>query len=251
MVPIMSLLEDLVIATNNVNEATQKAGLHIAAEEYVSGFNNWLHNTLAPSPPIWNTAMFEASALTVVSYFLATQGFYEEATALLREVLEGFLTRLCWDNKNNQSIIHPLKITNGNMTIDYWEWESGKTGRYIGIKRIWAILLENDRINHYQDVYHIREEIENLLSRLNKYVHGRPESRHKSGNSRSSLINARFKQEDFDRWLSHLRSIYRFISTLSVLSYPDLHRMQVYKKFSVLDPEAVIRINIVFEGKSI
>jgi len=244
----MTLLKDLVNETTKVRDVTEQDDSQIKAEEYVAGFNAWLHHDIAPSPPIWNTAMFEASALTVVSYFLAIHGFYEEATALLREVLEGFMTRLCWDSKNDQSqIIHPLQITDGKKTIDYWEWESGRTETYLSTKKIWGILFENSNIKHYQDTYQLKEEIDALLNLLNKYVHGRPDSRHSPGKTRSSLINARFNSEDFNLWFTRLRTIYGFISILSALSYPNLLKMSVADNFMILDPIATGRVKTILD----
>jgi len=242
----MTLLKELVSETTKVREVTEQDDSQIKAEEYVSGFNAWLHHHIAPSPPIWNTAMFEASALTVVSYFLATHGFYEEATAMLREVLEGFLTRLCWDSKNDQSqSIHPLQIIEGKKTIDYWEWESGRTETYLSPRKIWSILFENSNIKHYQDTYQLKQEIDILLNLLNKYVHGRPDSRHSPGKTRSSLINARFNREDFNLWFTRLRTIYGFISILSALSYPNLLEMRVADNFMILDPIATGRVKTI------
>jgi len=242
----MTLLKALVNETAKVRDATEQIDSQLKAEEYVAGFNTWLHHDIAPYPPIWNTAMFEASALTVASYFLATHGFYEEASALLREVLDGFITRLCWDSQNDQSqAFHPLQITDWKKSIDYWEWESGRTETYLSTEKIWSILFENPHIKRYQDMYHLKEEINTLLNLLNKYVHGRPESRHSPGKTRSSLINARFNREDFDVWFTRLRTIYGFVSLLSVLSYPNLLKMNVAENFKALDVTAIDRVKTI------
>jgi hypothetical protein len=240
----MSLLDDLVTAASAVREATQEAGLQMTAEEYVNGINSWLYHTIAPYPPIWNRAIFEASALTVVSYFLVAHGFYEEATALQREVLDGFLTRLYWDTLNAQGQL--TQWTRGGRTSNnYWEWETGRAETYPRPKEIWDALLKNAYVSRYENSFHIKQEIDTLLSLLNKYVHGRPQSRHTSGDTRSSLVNARFKQEEFNNWFARLRTIYGFISVLSVLSYPELLTMKVANNFESLDPEAMSRVKAI------
>lgn len=204
-----------------------------------------MHHAPVPTRPIWETALFEAGVLADASYFLAVHGFYEEACAMLRGLLDGFLTRLYWDTVQKNGKLDCWS-ENGRSTNRYWEWESGKRHAYPKVPEIWNTLLGEYWMGEYDRAHAFRAETDALLAMLNKFVHGRPESRHEPGASRSSLVNIEFSKEHFETWWGHLRSIYRLVSVLSILQYPDLMTNAGGQEFAELEPEAAARLASVF-----
>lgn len=106
----MQYLEELLKKTHQVREATEDSCEIDAVERYATGFNSWLqHDALMLTSPIWDTALFESSVLAGASFFLVVHGFYEEACAILRAVLDGFLTRLYWNTKHKNGKLREWK----------------------------------------------------------------------------------------------------------------------------------------------
>ncbi len=214
-------------------------------EKYITGFNSWLHNPLVPARPILDTAMFESSSIAIASFFLAIHGFYEEACSLLRGILDGFLTRLYWDGKNRSGKLKKWEQSNGRSTNEYWEWESGKTKEYPDYSKIKKFLGAEDLIKKYNKNYCLWDDIGKLKSKLNKFVHTRPESRHHDRAVRSSMNITEFKKKHFDEWYNYVRSIYCIISILYILQYPELFYLKCIKEFKELEPKTFERIKSV------
>ena len=242
----MNYLNQLVEITSQVRKATEGNCEIEAIEVYATGYNSWLQYRPPMPRPIWEKAILEASILEGVSIFLVVHGFYEEACAILRGVLDGFLTRLYWDTQDKNGKLTEWE-KNGIRTNDYCEWETGATKSYPTSKEIWDVLRTENNIERYDKRYQLKAEIDNLLSQLNKFVHGRPQTRHYPGASRSSLINARFKKKHFYEWFEYLKAIYRLISVLSILQYPKLLETKQGKDFEELEPEVAARIRNILE----
>lgn len=237
-------LEELTRRTSEAKEATEDNCEIDIVEKYATGFNSWLQCAPRPSRPIWETALFESSVLAGASFFLAIHGFYEEACAVLRTLLDGFLTRLYWDTQDKNGKLNRWK-KNGKLTDDYWEWESGKTNLYPKPRDIWCVLQAVKHIGEYNDRYQLKNEINSFFLDLNKYVHSRPQSRHYPGASRSSLFNVKFKKKHFDEWFEYLKAVYRLVSVLSVLQYPELLKTKYGQNFAELESKVVARVRNV------
>lgn len=226
----MGYLEQLMSKTSQISETTRSICTIYDVEKYVTGFHSWSHHRPVPARPIWDTAMFESSRLAGASFFLALNGFYEEACSVLRGVLDGFLTRLYWDTLDKNAELNTKK---------YWDWESGAAKKYPNLETgVWPTLLKEERIAGYDKQYGIKEKIDNELRLLSKFVHGRPPSRHYEGASRSSLGIVGFKEKHFREWHQHLRAVYRLVSILSVLQYPELLESKYGQEFVALEPDA-------------
>jgi hypothetical protein len=187
--------------------------------------------------------------LAEASYFLATHGFYEEACALLRGLLDGFLARSYWDALDKNGKLRKW-IQEGRSTNDYWEWESGRTEKYPTLKEIWHTLRGESRILEHDRQYGLKAQVDEELTMLNRFVHGRPETRHHPGASRSSLCNIELNREHFEEWYEHLRIVYRLVSVLSILQYPDLLEGTQGQEFRALDPAAADQIISVLEANT-
>lgn len=233
----MGYSEQLVLKTNQVRQLTESSCPISSVEKYATGFNSWLQDPPVPSRPIWGAALFESSVLAEASYFLAAHGFYEEACAVLRGLLDGFLARLHWDTLDKNGKLRNW-TEGGRSTNAYWEWESGETAKYPMLTDIWRTLLGEHQIERYDERHGLRAEVDEELATLNRFVHGRPHTRHYPGASRSSLCNIEFRREHFEEWYEHLRTVYRLVSILSVLQYPQLLGSAGEQEFRALQPEA-------------
>ena len=237
----MQYLDQLLTKAAQVRRLTESSCPIDRAERYVTAFNSWLQRAPVPARPIWETALFESSVLAEASYFLATHGFYEEACALLRGLLDGFLARSYWDALDKNAKLRKWR-EGGRSTNDYWEWESGRTEEYPKLKQIWRTLRGESRILTYDRQYGLKAQVDEELTTLNRFVHGRPESRHHSAASRSSLCNIELSTEHFEEWHVHLRIVYSLVSVLSVLQYPELLKGTQEQEFRALDPLAADHI---------
>jgi hypothetical protein len=234
-------LKELLKITEQVRELTKENYELNVVEIYVSGFNSWLQHAPIPSRPIWETALFESSILAETSVFLAMHGFYEEACAVLRMLLDGFLTRLYWDTKHKNGELAERVREDGRNTNDYWEWEGG--GRdYPSSEKIWKVLLGEDGIKKFDQCHQLKQESNNLLSRLDKYVHGRPRTRHYPGATRASRVNVRFETKHFDEWLEQLRAVFCLVSAFSILQYPELFKTKQGHTFAAQEPQVADRL---------
>jgi len=245
----MEHLRQLVVRANQVRQLTESGCPIGAVERYATAFNSWSHDPPIPARPIWDTALFECSVLAEASYFLAAHGFYEQACALLRELLEGFLVRLHWDTLHKKDKLREWS-EDGRTTNDYWEWESGKAATYPTLRSIWRTLLGEDRTERYDERHGLRSEVDEELATLSRFVHGRPQTRHYPGASRSSLCNIEFRRQHFDEWYGHLRTAYRLVSVLSILQYPDLMRSSGGQEFTALESEVAARTASVLGSAS-
>jgi len=238
----MENIKQLVDKAAQVRSATLAYPQFRVAEEHAMSFNSWLLNR----PPlgigvIWCNAIFECSVLSEASLFLVVHGFYEEACATLRGLLDGFLTRLYWDIRNNKGELTEW-IVEDRSTDDYCEWETGLADDYPTKHAIWSTLLREKLLAKYNDQYHIKEEIITSLKALDRFVHNRPMSRHYDGAFRSSSINIDFRSRHFDEWYANLCAIYRLVFTLSVLQYPNLLETKLWVEFKILEPEHASKI---------
>jgi hypothetical protein len=229
----MSHLLKLLEQATEVREQT--LGVHdlVHLETIASGFNSWLLDLPTPGPsPIWSNAMFECNVLAESSFFLAVRGFYEQASSVLRVILDSFLARLYWDIRREDGDIEDV-FHGEAKSNEYADWELGLTRQYPGLrKEILPKLQEHRVIATYDSNFRIIETATRLLSELNLYVHNRPESRHYDGAVRSSTINVRYKDKHFDNWFGYLNSIHLLVGTFSILMYPKLVSFGVGKTLS-------------------
>ncbi len=245
------LIERLTAKASEVKHATCRYTRTSDIEQYVSAFNLLLldkaHTEVGV---IWSSAVFECSVLAEASYFLAIHGFYEEASSLLRGILEGFLTRLYWDIRNNRNQIRRW-VDHGKSTNEYWEWESGDAATYPNLAReVWPRLLEEPGISHFEREFGLKESALSILAVLDRFVHGRPASRHYGGAFRGSTLNVEFKPNHLAEWLHNLRGVYTVILTLSFLQYPTLYGMDTASRFRTLEPEQAARVQVVLAAGS-
>lgn len=170
---------------NNIRQLSQKASSIFEdtqesydvgiVEKYYLLHNLWLHHSPVPSRPIFQTAWFEAGILTETMIFLSFHGFYEQACAILRMQLDGFMTRLCWEVLNLKGDVDQF-VKDGKYTNDYWEWESGNEKNYP--RKIYSVLRKNEKINTFDKQYGLFDDVDRHAQLLHKYVHGRPPTRH-------------------------------------------------------------------------
>ncbi len=196
----MENVEQLIAKAAQVRSATLAYPQFRNAEKYAKAFNSWLLNRPATGVGvIWCNAIFECSVLSEASLFLAIHGFYEEACATLRGLLDGFLTRLYWDIRNNKGELKE-RIENGRWTNDYCQWEMGTTSNYPRLRDdIWPTLLNEQRIAEYDRQHHIKTEVSSRLQVLDRFVHGRPISRHYDGAFRGRYYEHRLQAETLRR----------------------------------------------------
>ena len=217
-------------------------------ERYITGFNSWTRDAPVPTRPIWETAMGESSVIAHASYFLAVHGFYEEACSLIRGIIDGFLTRLYWDEKDRSEKLKKWHQNDGRSTNEYWEWESSHTDKYPDYnKDIKRLLKEKSLIQKYDEKYCLWNDISDLKIKLNKFVHGRPETRHYNFATRSSSNITGFKKKHLDEWYEYLKFAYGIISILSLLQYPELFNNNYIKEFKELEPEVYKKIENILK----
>lgn len=238
----MQHLKQLLNIANQIRKDTESNYKIDDIERYIAGFNSLLREPPIPSRPIWGTAIIESSAIANVSYFLAVHGFYEEACSLLRGVIDGFLTRLYFDEKDRSKKLKKWQQNNGRSTNEYWEWESGHTNKYPKYKEIKELLEVKSLIKKYNEKYCLWDSIGKLFNKLDKFVHGRPETRHYGFATRSSLNLTKFKKKHFDEWFEYLKFVYCIISIFSLLQYKELFNSGYGKEFKELEPETYKRI---------
>ncbi|MCL4385339.1 MAG: hypothetical protein M1326_03370, partial [Cyanobacteria bacterium] len=233
----MQHLEQLLIIANRIRKDTESNCNINNIERYITGFNSWTRDAPVPTRPIWETAMFDASAIAHASYFLVVHGFYEEACSLIREIIDGFLTRLYFDERDRIGELEKWQQKDGRSTNEYWEWESGDEDNYPNYKKDIKKLMEGKGlIKKYDKKYSLWNDIEELFRKLGKFVHGRPETRHYDFASRSSSNITEFKKKHFDEWYEYLKSAYCIISILSLLQYKELFDSNYIKEFKELEP---------------
>lgn len=231
----MGYLEQLIGGTNKVGGTTAKLEEIDLALEYVLGFNFWNLSASLQTGAIFRDGLMESSALVETSCFLALHGFYDQACAVLRQILDDFLVRLYFDLKNRHGRLQGWVGDNGRSDNEYNAWRLGGK-EYPCMKNICSILFEEVPIKEYDKKHRLKEEILELHRTLSKYVHNRPRSRHYPGASRSSLLNIEFSKKNFDNWLEYLKDVFRIISILSILQYPELLDTEQGRKFETLEP---------------
>lgn len=244
----MQHLRQILNIANQIRKDTESNCDIDDIERYITGFNSWTRDAPVPTRPIWETAMFESSVVANASFFLAIYGFYEEACSLIRGIIDGFLTRLYFDEKNRSGELKKWQQNNGRSSNEYWDWESGHTDKYPDYnKDIKRLLKEKNLIKKYDKKYCLWNDIDNLFKKLNKFVHGRQETRHYDFATRSSSNVPEFKKKHFDEWYEYLKYAYGIISILSLLQYPELFNNNYIKEFKELEPEIYKRIENILK----
>lgn len=242
----MEHLNLMASIANEIKEATVSAYSDTNIEQYVVSFNSLLMDRSSvqglPMGPIWSNALFECSVLSEASYFLVVLGFYDEASALLRMMLEGFLTRMYWHIQDKKGEIKD-SFEDGKWANKYAKWELGLTGQFPSLKRdVWPTILQEPAFSSYDQKYNLKLEAETSLKSLNKFVHGRPATRHYGGATRSSSLNLRFNRKHIDEWFTNLRAVVVPIFVISFLEYPGLFATKTAAEFASLEPEHASRI---------
>ena len=244
----MQHLRQILNIANQIRKDTESNCNIDDIERYITGFNSWTRDAPVPTRPIWETAMFESSIIAHASYFLAVHGFYEEACSLIRGIIDGFLTRLYFDEKDRSGELKKWQQNDGRSTNEYWDWESGRTDKYPKYKEdIKKFLREKILIKKYDKKYCLWNDISDLKRKLNKFVHGRPETRHQGFATRSSSNITGFKKKHFDEWHEYLKFTYGIISILSLLQYPKLFNNNYIKEFKELEPETYKKIENILK----
>jgi len=244
----MQHLKELLGKAIQIADATEKYYHIEAIEQYYSSYNLWLRYSPIPSRPILERAWFEAGILAETSVFLAVHGFYEQACAILRMQLDGFLTRFYWDTLDKRAELESHTIVD-RLTNGYWEWERGEAKDYPRINKVWLTLRKEKYFDSFDRQYNLRMNIENQNQLLHKYIHGRPPSRHYPGATRSSRINIKFEKRHFDEWFGLFKSTYNLMTIMSVLLYPDYLKCSSWHKFILLEPERLNQINMTINIK--
>lgn len=246
----MEHLNQISGKANQVKEATASAYAGTPVEWYVTCFNSLVLDKAAIlAGPVWSDAISECSVLSESSYFLAAHGFYEEGSALLRGILESFLTRLYWHIRNERNEVQDY-MEAGKWTNDYAKWVMGATDKYPRLgKDVWTTLLQQPLIHEYDRLYRLKSEAETRLKTLDKFVHGRPGSRYYGGAFRSSSLNIRFKPKHFAEWFENLRGVCRIVLVFSFLEYPSLFLMKTAAEFSNLESEYASRVQNLLKTK--
>lgn len=199
---------------------------------YSLGFNFWLSDftKIVPSRPIIGDALFNASNLAENSVFQVTCGFYRDACAKLREILDDFLNSLYFD------IIHEKKIDIG---YKYVEWRIGETDKFPFLKNdVLKTIFREGFFLKYDKKFGLKNELIEFYRELSKYTHIRPK-KYKGGlTSKSSLLNLQFNSKDYDVFSNYLKKTYMIISTLIVLRFPQFRELNTKElgRFKRLDP---------------
>src|SRR5438046_1952299 len=95
----MEHINRIVGRAKEIREETVSTYANTDIEWYVVSFNSLIldkSGLFLGADAIWSSALAECSVLSEASYFMAVHGFYEEASALLRMMLEGLITRMHW-----------------------------------------------------------------------------------------------------------------------------------------------------------
>ncbi len=245
----MQHVSELLAKALEVASKTQNQSDFGAIDKYYFACGLWLRYSPVPTRPILNTAWFEAGILTETSIFLTVHGFYEQACAILRMQLDGFLTRLYWDTLDKHMELEGFSIEN-RLSNNYWEWESGKSESYPQLNdKVFPVLRREKYFQSFDSRYDLTNEIVHENRLLNKFIHGRPSTRHHPEATRSSRLNTQFDQRQFDFWYMHFKTIYELMTTVSILLYPTyldcLHR----DEFILLELVKLNRIIDVLEAQ--
>lgn len=238
----MNYLDTLLKKSDQIADITKENFDVDLVEKYHSAYYLWIQNAPIPSRPIFERAWMEASILAETSIFLSVHGFYEQACATLRMELDGFITRLYWDIKDKNMELSGASISE-RQAIGYWNWESGKSKKYPLNEDIWGGFKKEKTINEFVTKYNLRNDIENHNRELHKYIHGRPTNRHIEGNTRSSSINIKFVEKEFDEWFELFGKTYDLISIISILLYPEYLIKPSVKDFIFLESKVINQIN--------
>ena len=239
----MSHLQKLLEKAEGVRKETLTSYDIREIEVYASGFNTWLRDHPTPGPsPIWRNAIFECNVLAESSFFMAVHGLYEQASASLRSVLDGFLARLYWDIKFDRDEIRKWEEA-GRSTNEYARWELGLTRSYPSLwQDVFPKLQSHSLIAGFDKEFQLFDGSKDLLGTLNLYVHDRPTSRHYGGATRSSSVNVQFKEKHFREWYRDLKSIHAMVGQYSILMYPLLLSANVGQSLRSSQPDVFSRV---------
>lgn len=245
----MELLDQMVDITTKIKDETVAKYSDPNIEWYVTSFNSLLldrSSALVNTAPIWSDALAECSVVAESSYFLATHGFYEEASALLRTLLEGFRTRMYWHIRHRRGEITESKDAKGKTSNAYADWALGLTEGYISSEVAWKTILQEPQFDAYDQQYTLKVAVWELLNKLNLFVHGRPTSRHPDeGSVRSSSLNLWFNSKHFDEWFENLRAVTTLVFVISFLEYPALTATKTATEFANLEPDHTAHVRNV------
>lgn len=238
----MNYLEELGQQAESVAKETRSRVSMDSVEQYYRACDQWMRYAPSPSRPILSTAWFETGVSVEPCIFLALHGFYEQAVATLRMILEGFLVRIYWDALDAQGE-RPGRTVEEQLAIAYWPWETGQAARYPSIrKEVFRTLSNRTSFRTYDRKYHLTGVIGRLNSRLNKFVHGRPPGRHHPGATRSSRLSIHYDEAQFQSWFLYFRFVYDLLAILSILMYPSYLEASSETRFIFLKPRVLERI---------
>jgi len=239
----MSKISGLVEKASEVRRQTLDHKPSEVIEAYLTHYNAWLISSHSTGVGvIWLNTVFECSVLAETSLFLSVHGFYESANATLRGLLDIFLTGLHWDISKELGRIAEYEL-NGRTTNDYALWALGLGVKYPSLsKEIWPTLLANDHIRGYDARYYLRSETEALLAVLNRFVHGRPESRTYDGAFRGSTLNVLFVGHLLEDWLRNTKAVSDLVFIFSTLRYPFLIDSEITASYRERDASLVARV---------
>lgn len=203
---------------------------------YVQSFNEWELGTVqlvVPTRPIFEDGLFNSSILAEESFFLITHGFYANAMCTLRNLLDCFLTRLFFD----------VEYSKPNPKYDYNEWNCGIDCRFPAKKEVLNKIFNIENVKEFGN--DLREDTDILLKHLSKFVHSRPPIKF---GSRSSIGNLKYDKEQFDEWISFMKSIYYISSTLILLIYPKMIESKPIQLLKLNNPEYFEKIEKILKS---
>jgi len=243
----MNLLNILLQKSEEIANATKENFDVDLIEKYYSAYSWWSRASSVPSRPIFDRAWFEANILAETSIFLSIHGFYEQACATLRMETDSFLTRLYWDTLDKKLETSSVEK---RLAIGYWDWESGKVIKYPKAKDIWESLKQEKYFGDFTNQYKLKDDFDNHSKLLHKYIHGRPPSRHTSGNSRSSNINIKFAKKEVDEWFVLFKNTYDLMSIMSILLYPHYLKHPSWREFVLLPSERLNQLHWILGSEN-
>ena len=225
--------EAIISTTVHKNDGTVEASI----KSYSLGFTFWLDELgkLNSRPPIlWNSLM-TVSSTAETSFFLALHGFYKAAFSELRNLLDGFLTKVYFEilNKNNElkdywiddsenfiafketKAFSDMPSNAKGFTNAYAQWLTGKKYVYRielyptlpkqkdfpSKEEVLSVIFDEKNLSVYNKKFQLRKEIDELYLELSKFVHDRPPYfQYKKQVTQSSILNIRFDEADFKKW---------------------------------------------------
>lgn len=222
-------------------------------------FNQWF-DALNPSSshPILDDIIFSVANSIEASYFLNLHGFYDSANSELRNALDGLLTRIYFLLKD-LSCSSPVKIKEDKSYLglgkayvyedgdvykkEYNSWLRG--GDFPRFGTVLKKIFSKKEFIEYDKRFNLKNEIIDFYLHLSKWVHTRPSKNHLKTSTKSSILNCRFNNEEFDNWEKNRKRFYDYYVIFLLLSYPQLKESGNFKSYAQINKEIFNKINLI------